>query len=245
MPSLNNSSQSKRRPKAGHWRPNDEKSKGKSKRIGFAFRTSFSGLPFPSRKYCLFAATLLSTILLTLAGCNRLPVTENLSGKDYTFLNQDSTEVSFPSAYKGKIVVMSFIYTHCPDVCPLTTNNMQHLQDTLAAKGIRGVKFVTMTFDPNRDTPSVLKAYAEIRGIKFGGWDFLTGTKANTDSVLYQVDFRYFPGDSSYTKDAGLVYYITHTDKAILIDQQGRVRSTFSGSKLDFSKVVKDIKSLE
>lgn len=197
-----------------------------------------------------FLLHLVSSFVLLLtslffSGCSGLPVTENLSGKDYTFLNQDSMGVSFPSAYKGKIVVMSFIYTHCPDVCPLTTNNMQHLQNTLAAKGIRGVKFVTMTFDPNRDTPSVLREYAEIRGINFGGWDFLTGTKANTDSVLYQVDFRYFPGDSSYSKDAGLVYYITHTDKAILIDQQGRVRSTFSGSKLDFSEVVEDIKSLE
>lgn len=115
----------------------------------------------------LVSSFVLLVASLFFSGCNRLPVTENLSGKDYMFLNQDSTEVSFSSAYKGKIVVMSFIYTHCPDVCPLTTNNMQHLQDTLVAKGIRGVKFVTMTFDPNRDTPSILKEYAEIRGIKF------------------------------------------------------------------------------
>ena len=98
---------------------------------------------------------------------------------------------------------MSFIYTHCPDVCPLTTNNMQHLQDTLARSGIENVKFVTLTFDPNRDTPYVLKEYAEIRGINFKDWDFLSGTKANTDSVLYSMDVRYFPGDSSYTKDMG------------------------------------------
>ena len=208
----------------------------------FGFRSPFSFLRVP---FSVLLFSVITLTLLTISGCSRLPVVYDLSARNYTFLNQDSTEVSFPSAYKGRIMVMSFIYTHCPDMCPLTTNNMQHLQDTLAADGIKGVRFVTMTFDPNRDTPSVLKEYAEIRGIKFDDWDFLTGTKANTDSVTYAVDFRYFPGDSSYTKDMGLVYYITHTDKAVLIDQNGRVRSTFSGSRMNIGDVVKDIKSLE
>jgi protein SCO1/2 len=179
------------------------------------------------------------------SGCSRLPVICNLSGADYTFLNQDSMQISFPSAYKGRIVVMSFIYTHCPDVCPLTTNNMQHLQDTLSVSGINNVRFVTLTFDPSRDTPHVLKEYATIRGINLNNWDFLSGTKANTDSVLYSMDVRYFPGDSSYAKDVGLIYYITHTDKSVLIDQKGKVRGTYSGSQLDFLQIVKDIKTLE
>ncbi len=186
---------------------------------------------------------LLASCLFT--GCSRLPVLEDLSGMNYTFMNQDSAGVSFPSAYRGKIVVMSFIYSHCPDICPLTTNNMQHLQDTLTADKLNGVEFVTMTFDPNRDTPSVLKDYAEIRGIKFGDWDFLSGSDANTDSVTYAVDVRYFPNDSTYSKDGRLSYYITHTDKCVLMDRDGRVRGEYSGSQLDFRKIVRDIKSLE
>jgi protein SCO1/2 len=122
---------------------------------------------------------------------------------------------------------------------------MQHLQDTLSINGIENVRFVTLTFDPNRDTPSVLKEYAEIREINFNDWDFLSGTKANTDSVLNQVDVRYFPGDSSYTKEGQLIYYITHMDKSVLIDQEGKVRGTYSGSQLDFKQIVKDIESLE
>jgi protein SCO1/2 len=180
-----------------------------------------------------------------LMSCNRLPVVYNLSEMNYIFLNQDSAQVSFPSAYEGKIVVMSFIYTHCPDICPLTTNNMQRLQDTLSMDGIKDVQFVTLTFDPNRDTPHVLKEYAAIRGINFKDWDFLSGSKANTDSVLYSIDVRYFPGDSSYTKDGQLIYYITHIDKSVLIDQNGKVRGTYGGSQLDFGRIVEDIKSLE
>jgi protein SCO1/2 len=192
-----------------------------------------------------------SAVLLFLFGtlffvsCSRLPVINDISGISYTFLNQDSERVSFPSVYRGKIVVMSFIYTHCPDICPLTVNNMEHLKDTLTANGIKGVQFVTLTFDPNRDTPYILKEYAEIRGIKFDNWDFLTGTKANIDSVLSKVDVRYFPGDSSYTRDGKLIYYISHTDKSILIDRNGKIRGEFSGSQLDFHQIVDDIKSLE
>lgn len=194
------------------------------------FRISFFALFFPS---------------FLLVSCNRLPVIYDLGNMNYTFLNQDSTEVSFPSAYKGKIVVMSFIYTHCPDVCPITTLNMQRLQDTLSANGIHNVRFATMTFDPSRDTPDILKDYAAIRGISFKNWDFLSGTPASTDSVLYSMDVRFFPGDSSYTKENGLVYYITHTDKSVLIDRDGRVRGTYSGSQLDLKQIVKDIKNLE
>lgn len=180
-----------------------------------------------------------------LVSCNRLPVIYDLRRMNYTFLSQDSMMVSFPSAYKGKILVMSFIYTHCPDVCPITTLNMQHLQDTLSADGINNVQLVTMTFDPIRDTPDVLNKYASIRGITFKNWDFLSGTRANTDSVLYAVDFRYFPGDSSYSKAVGLIYYITHTDRSILMDQRGRVRGTYSGSQLDLKQIVNDIQALE
>lgn len=197
------------------------------------------------KRVFFFPFSLLLLASCFLSGCSKLPVINNLGGMNCAFMNQDSTKVSFPSAYNGKIVVMSFIYTHCPDVCPLTTLNMQHLQDTLSTIGVKNVQFVTMTFDPNRDKPVVLKDYAVIRGINFRSWDFLTGTKANTDSVLYSMDVRYFPGDSSRTKDMGLVYYITHTDKSVLMDQEGRVRGTYSGSELDFGQIVRDIRTLE
>jgi protein SCO1/2 len=112
---------------------------------------------------------------------------------------------------------MSFIYTNCPDICPLTTNNLQHLQDSLKIEKIGDVELLSLTFDPNRDTPNVLKKYAAIRGIDLSNWNFLTGTRASTDTVLNEMDVRYFPGDSSYISDGKLIYYITHTDKVVLI----------------------------
>ncbi len=217
---------------------------GDSSKTTWKTRLLGSNIPIFHRSPFSFLLTLFVVSFL-FPGCGKLPVIENLSDMNYTFLNQDGSKVSFPSAYNGKLVVMSFIYTHCPDICPLTTNNMQQLQDTLAADHLKAVRLVTMTFDPNRDTPAVLRKYAGVRGITFGDWDFLSGSIAGTDSVTYRVGVRFFPHDSTYSKDGRLNYYITHTDKCILIDRSGKVRGEYSGSQLDFGKIVRDIKSLE
>ncbi|MGC8594624.1 MAG: SCO family protein [Candidatus Kryptoniota bacterium] len=197
------------------------------------------------KKSHLFFIIILSVAAILVNGCTRLPVLTDVGKKQETFLNQDSLKVVFPSDYRGKIVVMSFIYTHCPDVCPLTTNNMQHLQDSLRVEKIGNVQLLSLTFDPNRDTPNILKEYADIRGIDLSNWDFLTGTRASVDTVLNEMDIRYFPGDSSYLSNGKLIYYITHTDKVVLIDKNGKVRKSYRGSTLVAKEVIKDIKQLE
>jgi protein SCO1 len=79
---------------------------------------------------------------------------------------------------KDKIVVVNFIYTHCQDACPLETARLAQVQRVLGARMGKDVFFYSITIDPKRDTPAVLKAYAE----KFQvgpGWLFLTGQKAD------------------------------------------------------------------
>jgi len=192
-----------------------------------------------------FALCFILATALLINGCRKLPVLIDVSGKQEVFLNQDSSKVLFPSDFRGKIIVMSFIYTNCPDICPLTTNNMQHLQDSLRLEKIGDVELLSLTFDPNRDTPGVLREYADVRGIDLSNWNFLTGTRAGTDTILNEMDVRYFPGDSSRTPSGKLTYYITHTDKVILIDKNGRVRKSYRGSTLVAKDVIKDIKKLE
>ena len=190
----------------------------------------------------------ITLILFVIAGCSgtqdSLPKIYTFDGLHTSFVNQDSETIVFPTDYKGKVVMMSFIYTHCPDVCPMTINNLHELQDSLSLQGIKGVKFVSLTYDPNRDTPSVLKHYAEERGIKFDDWDFLTGAKADIDSVLGRVRIIYHMVDSSRTKTGQLVYFIKHADECVLVDGQGRVRGVYVGSRMDFAGIISDIKEL-
>ena len=70
---------------------------------------------------------------------------------------------------------MTFIYTSCPDVCPLLTDKMAQVQDELGPDFGAEVAFVSITVDPEHDTPEVLKEYAETFDADLGGWGFLTG----------------------------------------------------------------------
>jgi len=80
---------------------------------------------------------------------------------DFTLVNQDGATVRL-GQFRGRLVLLSFLYTHCVDVCPLTTAKLATVQQGLKARGWAGgrVVLLSMTFDPRRDTPGVLKQYA-------------------------------------------------------------------------------------
>jgi len=96
---------------------------------------------------------------------------------DVVLTTQDGTQVRFyDDLVKGKAVAINVIYTSCTDECPLETARMAQVQRLLAGRMGRDIAFYSISIDPERDTPKVLKAYAD----KFGvgpGWLFLTGRK--------------------------------------------------------------------
>lgn len=187
----------------------------------------------------------LSLTLLLLNGCyEHFPLNQDISRTQNKFLNQDSVEVKFPELVKGKVTLMAMVYTHCPDICPMTTHNMQLVESKLSEKELDKVRFVVITFDPNRDTPQVLKKFGEIRDINFSRWNFLTGDEQNTKEVMLKFDVKAVPADSSYDADGNLSYYIVHTDRISLIDQNGLLRKNYVGSIADVNEIANDIKYL-
>ncbi|UCH65631.1 MAG: SCO family protein, partial [Ignavibacterium sp.] len=139
---------------------------------------------------------LLSTTLFI--GCeDKLPLNINLANRTYIFFNQDSMQVKFPEVTKGQVTVVGFIYANCPDICPMTTHNMSLTEQRLREENINDVKFVSITFDPNRDYPSVLKKYGEIRGFDFNTWTFLWNEKEKTKPLLERLDVIAIPTDST------------------------------------------------
>ena len=191
------------------------------------------------------SAILFSSLAILFISCqNKFPLDTDLAKDNYELYNQDSAKVNFPGFIKGKITVMGFIYTHCPDICPMTTHNMVLTEEKLKADGIDDVNFVILTFDPNRDTPSVLKKYAEIRGIDFKNWTMLWGNKKNTDALLKRFDILAIPQDSTYSEDGELSYFITHTDRISLIDRDAHLRKNYPGSRVNLNELIPDIKDL-
>lgn len=173
-----------------------------------------------------------------------LPIEDDLSEKKYVLFNQDSVEVIYPQNVKGKIAVIGYVFTNCPDICPLTTNNMRLVQEALKQENITGVEFVTITFDPEYDTPSVLKEYAEVRRLDTSNWIFLTGDKSTTDQVMRDVGVVAVPSDSTKMASGEMMYFYVHTDRINLMDKEGRIRASYLGSELNIEKIVNDIKTL-
>src|SRR6266446_6677357 len=93
----------------------------------------------------------------------------------FTLTSQDGMPVAFADL-RGKVVALAFIYTGCPDICPMLTQKMVDVQDALGAAFGAKVAFVSITLDPERDTPEVLQDYAQFWGAKPEGWSFLTGS---------------------------------------------------------------------
>ena len=183
--------------------------------------------------------------ILTLIGCqSKFPLNKDLTKKKYTFINQDGIEVIFPGIIKDKITVIGFIYTNCPDICPMTTHNMYLTQQKLKKNAIDNVLFVSVTFDPDRDFPSVLKKFGEIRDIDFNNWIFLRGDKKNTESILKRFDITALKTDTTYFDDGELTYSVMHTDRISLIDNESRLKKNYRGSKVNLEELYNDIINL-
>ena len=153
---------------------------------------------------------------------------------DFMLVSQDGTEVGLASL-RGKVLVVTFIYTWCPDICPTLTGKMARVQDDLGASFGKDVAFVSITFDPERDTSEVLGAYAEAFDVDPAGWFFLTG---EVDAVR-QVAARY--GLVTIPSDNGA---IDHNLLTTLIDRQGRIRLQYSGSRFDPEELHQDLLAL-
>lgn len=194
-------------------------------------------------KIYLALFVLISFGLLT--GCyEHFPLDQDIKRTQNTFLNQDSAKVEFPKIIKDKITLMAMVYTHCPDICPMTTHNMYLVQQRLPDELKDKVKFVVISFDPNRDTPAVLKKFAEIRDLPFDSWSLLSGDEQNTREVMLKFDIKAIPADSTYDENGELSYNVIHTDRISLIDQNGRLRSNYKGSTADLDMILEDIKYL-
>ncbi|TFG59077.1 MAG: SCO family protein [Deltaproteobacteria bacterium] len=106
---------------------------------------------------------------------------------DLPLLTQDGKEVHFyTDMLKGKVVLISFICTNCTEVCPILMPILVRIQELLGDRSGRDVSLISISVDPEDDTPEELKEYGKKYGAK-PGWTFLTGKKENIDWVVYKL----------------------------------------------------------
>lgn len=205
---------------------------------------NFTGVMNNKNKLILLAVLIL-TLILILSGCKKeFEPIKDLSNQQFVLLTQDSTRVTFPGFIKGKYTVMGFIFTNCPDICPLTTNNMRLIQEQLNKRDIKNVEFVSLSFDPEVDRPHVLKKYAELRDLDLSHWAFLTGNKSTTDSLIKSAGVFAVPSDTSTTPSGEDIIFYVHTDRIALINPEGQIIKNYFGSKINIEEIVNDIEDV-
>lgn len=160
----------------------------------------------------------------------RIPWAEPYPAHPFTLTDQEGRELSLKGLL-GKVVLLNFIYTNCKTTCPLETQELKKLQEALRPLMGRDVVFLSITIDPKRDTPEVLKRYGQERKVDFRSWAFLTSTEEKIRQTLeaYHVLARVEtpPG----TPKGG--YEFGHETPIYLIDQWGRVRKRTAPTMLD------------
>ncbi len=155
---------------------------------------------------------------------------------NFSFQNQDGNWIN-NTDLKGKAYIADFFFTICPSICPKMTSNLATLQDDFS---IDEVQFLSFSVMPWVDSVSVLREYAEVRGIESNRWNLLTGPTED----IYDLARKSFFAE----KEIGLnktSNEFLHTENFILVDQKGRIRGVYNGTlSLEMVRLKEDIKTL-
>lgn len=149
---------------------------------------------------------------------------------DFTLIDQRGQQVSL-SQFRGKAIALTFIYTHCPDICPLTAQHFRQAFEQLPQKIQERVVLMAVTVDPARDTPPVLQDFSDRHGLGDNpNWYALTGDPSileplwasyYIDPGAMMTDDHDDHGDGTHSTDGEL---FAHTDAVFLIDRDGNER---------------------
>src|SRR5256886_2554540 len=188
----------------------------------------------PVRTTRLWKVTLIAIPIITLAlllwlrqvevsALRQRTVSSYGSVPEFSLTNQDGK--TFGSAQlRGKIWIADFIYTTCPGPCPMISSRMSELQKPLEKTDVHLVSF---SVDPAKDTPQVLRGYAEKLQAEPGRWDFLTGPQ----STIYNLSrngFKLVISDGSEEKGMPI-----HSTRMILVERHGAISGYYDAAEAD------------
>ena len=165
----------------------------------------------------------IAAFLLILTACSPKPEFKNIDitgstafGKDFSLVDPNG-KVRTLADFKGKVVVMFFGYTQCPDVCPTTLTEMQQVMTILGPKSDK-VQVLFVTVDPQRDTAAILKQYVPAFDSRFLGLRPEDDVALEKVAKEFKIYYKKVPGISSGS------YTIDHSAGSYAFDPDGRLR---------------------
>lgn len=155
---------------------------------------------------------------------------------NFSFTNQNGKTIT-QKDYEGKIYVADFFFTTCPSICVPMGENMAWLQGQI--KDNPKVMLLSHTVMPDVDTPQVLKAYAQKKGVIDSKWNLVTGKK---EDIYYIARKSYL---AVKTTNSSELYDMVHTENFVLVDAKRRIRGFYDGTKLEEAqRLLEDINFL-
>jgi|ERR1700722_1987054 protein SCO1/2 len=141
---------------------------------------------------------------------------------NFTLLDQNHNRVSL-SQFSGKVVALTFMYTHCPlpNFCYRISNNFGRIQKRFGDRMGHDVILLSVTFDPAHDTPEALAAYGNIWKADPRSWRFLTGPQSDVENLAHTLGMNYWP-------DEGVMSHSLHT---VVIDRRGNLAANLEGNE--------------
>lgn len=163
---------------------------------------------------------------------HRVPMGE--PAPSFNLINQDNQPITMVSL-KGKAVLLTFIYTHCPDICPATLNKFQSIASQLSVQEREQLAIVAITLDPERDSAEHLREYGRFFSGGDKGWYFLTGERSRLEQIwqAYEIQYTTAPNGN-----------IIHPSMVVLIDKQGIEQIDYHGMATPSDVILTDLKQI-
>jgi protein SCO1/2 len=195
------------------------------------------------RKYPLYLA-MLAVVACASLGCGRkgrrgeqqaLGVVTRLGTAALT--DQEGRTLKL-AEFHGKLLVLSFFFTSCPTVCPVQTQALSNVQRRLSAALRQRVRFLSLSVDPENDTPEALKSFAMANGADLSGWSFVRASLDDTHALTTELA-AFDPRAEGPSAPSG------HTMATYLFDGRGRLMQRYAGSPLDVPRLAREIEQLD
>jgi protein SCO1/2 len=202
-------------------------------------------------RFAILAFGVITTLITPALAHSLDEVDQNLRDSEKYFQPTDSPASAFTlqdsdghivrlADFRGKVVVLNFIYTNCPDVCPLHTERIAQIQRMVNQTPMKAmVEFVTITTDPKHDTAQVLRDYGSAHGIDPANWSFLTSGADEAEDSTRKIAEAYglkFADEGDGMQMHGIVTHV--------IDQDGQLRARFHGLKFEPVNLVTFVNAL-
>lgn len=189
----------------------------------------------------LHVSGLACLLFIFMIGCGNKAI-DDYSDSSFELTNQNGETVTFPDDFEGAPLVMGFIYTNCPDICSFITANVHGVYRGM--ENPDDVQFALVTFDPQRDTPDVLKSYAQSFEMDKEPFQFLTADSSTIASFMDRMNVRVRESYSQESENGEQMYFLNHTDKIILINEDSELVFDYGGSMTKPQLIIEDINKL-